>query len=300
MAEGGLEKAFSSVIHPSSNPPIKTRNQHPYPDHESHTQTHGEETLIARRGGKGVTRRTWEQYCLCDETGGLCRLFSCRACQERHGRLSPRHQEGIPPAARHWGPGAMLTAAEGTHTPHHKKNSTVPERPSHAWSCHPHQLSTPEGHPLAGVTDLFPTRAHPMPAFTSCTFAASVFPDHRTRHIPICHPEGHRPEGKVTLLCPAPHLRVPAGLATASLGQNTQAEHAQQKGHLQMTKDGRTGNSRRKDWRRCDLGDHQAGGRMGNVVDCGGMVKKEKGWRWGKLTSRFSRLDSKIALPRRR
>lgn len=49
---------------------------------------------------------------LCKEMGS-CRLFRCRACQEQQGHFSPCHQEGIPPEARHWGAGAMLTAAEG-------------------------------------------------------------------------------------------------------------------------------------------------------------------------------------------
>lgn len=51
---------------------------------------------------------------------------------------------------------------------------------------------------------------------------------------------------------------------------------------------------------RSNLGDQQAGALMGNVVLCGGTVKKEKGWRWGKLMSRYSRLYSKTAQLRSR
>lgn len=44
---------------------------------------------------------------------------------------------------------------------------------------------------------------------------------------------------------------------------------------------------------RFNRGDHQTGALMENVVLCSAMVKKAKGWRWGKLTSRVSKLDSK-------
>lgn len=84
VAVGGLEKAFSSVSHPSSNPLAKPATNIPTRSHEYHTQTHSEETLIAKREGKRLTWRAGANLgtvLLCEETGG----FACSSDAE-HAR----------------------------------------------------------------------------------------------------------------------------------------------------------------------------------------------------------------------
>lgn len=110
----------------------------------------------------------------------------------------------------------------------------------------------------------------------------------------MCHPV--KTEGKVTLLlCPAPHLS-PSRAGCCS----TRAAAA----HNMRTRSAERSFRDEEGWQspqlhqegledRSNLDNNQAGALMGIVVLCSGIARKEKGWRWGKLMSRFSILDSR-------
>lgn len=181
MAVGGLEKAISSVSHPSSNPLAKPATNIPTHSHESHTQTHSEETLIAKRGGKQLTRRAGanlEQYFSVRRQAGLCTLWM----QSMPGATGPLVST---PPRRHPTGGEALGSRSNAHccrghgTPHVTKNQHRPRAtfPCEVLSPAPaEEMSPPEGQPSAGVTYLFPTHAAPLPSFTSCMFAVFCVP----------------------------------------------------------------------------------------------------------------------------
>lgn len=293
VAVGGLEKAFSSVSHPSSKPLAKPETNIHTRSHESHAQTQVAEKLSfshfpslreKRSGSRGEPGLTWEQYFSARRRGG-CMLLRCRARQEQQGHLSPYHQEGVPPEARPWGAGAMLTAAEGMAHSVLRKTSTVPEPPSRARFCHPHQLRRCHflraSRWLGSHTDFPPTQTPCLHSLVA-HLLFSVFPAHF--RILICHPGARGPERKVTLLlCRAPHLRVPAGLAAASQRQPLRASRTCS-AKRSFTDEERWQTSQLHEEgleERSNLGDHQAGALMGNIVLWWTGQKKKKGMEIG-------------------
>lgn len=183
MAVGGLEKAISSVSHPSSNPLAKPATNIPTHSHQSHTQRHSEETLIAKRGGKQLMRKARANLgtvLLSEETGGF--VHSLAAERDRSNRTTCLHTTKKA-SHRRRGTGEQCSLLQRAQ---HRPQATFPCKvlsPAPA-----EEMSPPEGQLLAGSHTYFPPMQPPCLHSLVACLLFSVFPAHHRLQDPLLSP----------------------------------------------------------------------------------------------------------------